>query len=311
MSRNLLSGLYRGVALAGAAALCGVVLGADAPAGSMAAPSGAAAATVGAITTPSDDRKLSFGVSELSVSVTVQSVPVKEGDSVKKGQLLEELDDTVQRLAAEVAEIEGRSKARVEAAEADLAEKKAVYDRKSKSGGFSASEVEEAQLDVILREKQLVVSQDELAEAKLKAKEEERHIEQMQIRSPFDGKVLRIVAHEGEAADTQKGDGAVEVVNNDPLYVEIGELNTRQVSLLKLGQKLMVRYPDDPTAHEATVIMKSPVADARSDTQAVRLQMANPQDRDAGLQVRVELPADVAAAANASDHGVAAMGSGG
>jgi membrane fusion protein, multidrug efflux system len=258
--------------------------------------------TIEAITAPSDSRKLTFGASGL-----VASVPVKEGENIKKGQLLAELDNQIQKLEAKKAQIEATSTAEVDAYQADLDEKEIVYKRKTdvnSQGGYNKSEVEEAKLDVVEDEKRLQLSREKQAEAALDAQKAAHLVDQMRIVAPFDGRVLKIVVHEGESCDPQRPDGAIEVVNTDPLYVEIGELNTRQVAMLHVGQILRVRYAGDPTWHDATVILKSPVADARSDTQPVRLSMPNTDGRDAGLSVQVELPPEVA---GATDHGVAGM----
>jgi multidrug resistance efflux pump len=141
------------------------------------------------------------------------------------------------------------------------------------------------------------LAQEEQAEAALMAQSEQAKIDTMRIVAPFDGTVLKIISHAGETSDPHSPDGAIQVVKNDPLYVEVGELTTKQAAVLKIGQTLRVRYPDETTAHEATVIYRAPQADARSDTQAVRLSMPNPENRDSGMHVIVELPPDVAGAA--------------
>jgi hypothetical protein len=82
------------------------------------------------------------------------------------------------------------------------------------------------------------------------------------------------------------------VVKNDPLWVEFF-LPTMQSSKLKVGQQLEVRYPDQQQWAAAKVIYKAPVADAASDTQKMRLELANPNMTDTGLQVLVRLPANV------------------
>jgi RND family efflux transporter MFP subunit len=254
--------------------------------------------TIAAYTAPSDSRKLAFGVSDLSTAL-VMSVNVKEGDHIKKGQLLEEMDDRIEQLAVKTAQIKAASTAELDAEKADLAVKQSVLKRKTDTfnqSGYNTSEIEEAKLDVTTDEKRVQLAQEEQAEAALTAQSEQAKIDTMRIVAPFDGTVLKINSHAGETSDPHSPDGAIQVVKNDPLYVEIGELTTKQAGMLKIGQKLGVRYPDETTTHEATVIFRAPQADARSDTQAVRLSMPNPENRDSGMHVIVELPPDVAAA---------------
>ena len=71
----------------------------------------------------------------------------------------------------------------------------------------------------------------------------------------------------------------------------------RHVGHLHLGDKLEVKYPDETEWHEAAVTFRAPVVDAASDTQLVKLTLPNPTNRDSGLQIQVQLPPEVADAA--------------
>ena len=95
----------------------------------------------------------------------------------------------------------------------------------------------------------------------------------------------------GEMSDPQNKDGAIVVVKNDPLYVEIRGLTTMQVSTLKKDDKLQVRYLNDaPDAwKEATIDYITPVADAGADRQLVRLSLPNPDGRAAGLRMELKM----------------------
>jgi multidrug resistance efflux pump len=112
----------------------------------------------------------------------------------------------------------------------------------------------------------------------------------MTLNSPIDGIVETIDVSVGEVTDPQKP--VMTVVKNDPLWVEFF-LPTAQSSKLKVGQQLEVRYADQPQWAPAKVIYKAPVADVASNTQKMRLEVANSNGTDAGLQVVVRLPANV------------------
>src|SRR4051812_31127194 len=71
--------------------------------------------TVVGITQPSEQRKLVFPAQGI-----VKEMLVKEGDEVKKGQLLAKLDDEADQKELARLEIDAKSQARIEAAEADL-----------------------------------------------------------------------------------------------------------------------------------------------------------------------------------------------
>jgi RND family efflux transporter MFP subunit len=250
--------------------------------------------TVTAITQPSERHKLSFPAAGIVVSQ-----PVKEGDVVKQGEVLLAQDDFLEQKELEKAQMEATSNAKVEAAQADYNAKKHIYDDKLaiyKKGAANLQEVEDAQLDMVLREKEIKVAQEDVDEAKIKAEQEAKKVKDMKLTSPVDGVVERMVVQIGEWADPEKPDAAVWVVKNDPLFVEIRDLSSAQVSHLHLGDKLEVKYPDETQWHEAAVTFRAPVVDAASDTQLVKLTLPNPEHRDAGLQIQVQLPPDVAQA---------------
>jgi multidrug efflux pump subunit AcrA (membrane-fusion protein) len=246
--------------------------------------------TVSGISAPSARRKLAFN--QLGI---VQEVRVKEGDRVSKDQVLLILDDFMDRKELERLQLEANSQARLEAAQADLDVKRKVAERKTAPdalGAYTASEIEEAQLDVIFREKQVKVAEEEQQQAKLRAEQQAHKVSRMQLRSPIDGIVEKLNVGEGEITDPQRSsqESPIVVVQNDPMWIEVRELQTWQVAMLKLGQKLRVRYPDEKEWQEATVTFIAPVATAESNTQFVRLEMPNPANRTTGLDLLVELP---------------------
>jgi len=256
-----------------------------------------APATITANTEPSERHKLSFSASGIIIEE-----PVKEGDIVKQGQVLLAQDDFLEQKELEKAQLEANSNAKVEAAQADYNAKKHIYERKKETyekGGANLQEVEDAELDMILREKQIKVAQEDVDEAKIKAEQEAKKVKDMKLTSPVDGVVEKMVLHVGEMADPQSPEKACWVVKNDPLSIKILSLSTAQVAHLHLHDKLMVKYPDETDWHEADVTERSPVADASSDTQMIKLSLPNPSNRDAGLPIQIQLPPEVAQAGEA------------
>jgi RND family efflux transporter MFP subunit len=256
------------------------------------------------ITQPSERHKLTFPAAGLIIAK-----PVKEGDAVKAGDVLLQQDDFLEQKEVEKAQVEAESAAKVDAAKADYNAKKHIYERKLntlKGGGANQQEVEDAELDMTLRDKQILVATDDQNEAKIKFLQEQKKVKDMKLLSPVDGIVEKIVLEVGEMADPQKPDAAVWVVKNDPLTVEIRDLPARQAGRLNKDDKLMVRYPDEETWREAKVVYRAPVVDAASDTQLVKLELPNPKGREAGLQIQVQLPPNVAQAGENRDKTAAA-----
>ena len=106
---------------------------------------------------------------------TVLELPVKEGQVVKKGDILLRQDDRAERVELERLQKEASSTVRVEANAADLKIKQVQLKRLedlAKTGNANPTEVEEAQSKVIYADAQTKVSQLELEKAKLDAEKQ-------------------------------------------------------------------------------------------------------------------------------------------
>jgi multidrug efflux pump subunit AcrA (membrane-fusion protein) len=270
--------IFAGLALSTTAILCG---GAD-PAPTQ--------TVIMAHTEPSKSLSMSFPSSGI-----IKDVAVKEGDIVKSGQILLEQDSEIEKEELSRLKLEADSLARLEYAQADLAVKIKVYERKSKADGgvFSQEEIEEAQLDKVHSEKQIDVVDLDRKDNISKAKQQQTKVEKMQLRSPIDGVVQEIRTREGEMAAPEPDKPTIIVVRNDPCYVVIPLLKTWQVARLSLGSTLDVKYPDETEWQQAKIIYISPVAKAESDTQLIKLELPNPQNKSTGLPIQVKLPANL------------------
>ncbi len=220
---------------------------------------------------------------------------VKPDYVVKKGQVLGTEDSDVEIMRLKSLRIAANSTAAIEGAEADRDAKKVEYENKQK--GFeqqaaSATEVEEAKLDWLQAEANVKFRQVEHLKAIADADTQALVIEKMKLLSPVDGTVKQINIQEGEIVDPNKPDGAVTLVANNPLWVEV-KIPSLQALKLKQGDLLSVAYQNESDKWlPATVIFLDPEVDAESDKQTVRLELNNDQNRPAGLWMNVRLPSD-------------------
>ncbi|MGA2439989.1 MAG: efflux RND transporter periplasmic adaptor subunit [Tepidisphaeraceae bacterium] len=266
-----------------AAAILGILplAGADGP-------NGVADPGMLARTIPSHTAKPSF----MEVGIVRQWL-VKPDDVVKKGQLLGREDTDLEALQLRSLRIQADSTAAIEAATADRDARKVEYENKQKSlagGGASESEVLEAKLD--FQQKEAVLRNSMAQREKLLADVDiqARKIDKMQLLSPVDGTVKEISIQEGEVVDPNKPDGALTLVTNDPLWVEV-KVPSAQGLKLKLGDAALVEYQTQPGVWlKGTVIYLDPEVDAASDKQTVRLEMSNDAGTPSGLWVRVRFP---------------------
>ena len=115
-------------------------------------------------------------------------------------------------------------------------------------------------------------------------------IEKMKLLSPVDGTVKQINIQEGEIVDPNKPDGAVTLVTNNPLWVDV-KIPSTQALKLKQGDSMSVAYQNESDKWlTAKIIFLDPEVDAASDKQTIRLELNNDQDKPAGLWLNVKLP---------------------
>ena len=117
-------------------------------------------------------------------------------------------------------------------------------------------------------------------------------IRKMQLFSPVDGAVKELNIQEGEIVDPNKPDGALTLVTNDPLWVEV-KVSSAQAAKIKQGDIAMVAYQNDVNNWmKAKVIYLDPEVDAASDKETVRLELNNDSNNRSGLWVNVRLPSE-------------------
>lgn len=243
-------------------------------------------------TKPSESRDVTFNGPGV-----VSEEPVKEGDVVTAGQLLAVQDAVLEAAAVKVAEVEADSDLQITAAKADHDAKLVELKRKQemrKDNVVGESELEEAKVNEVIAAIRIQLAQQEKQKAMAEVVQEQAKIKLKRINSPVAGIVAKINTHVGEAASSDVSKPIMTIIQNDPLYVEV-ELPTAVVKNIHNKQMMEVRYVGEDKWLEGEVIFVAPVADARSDRQKVRLQLANAAGRQSGLQVHVKTAEAVAA----------------
>jgi RND family efflux transporter MFP subunit len=218
----------------------------------------------------------------------VKEVPVEVGDRVKKGDILASLDRRIHEAELEKLRIEATSGLRVEAAKAELEVSKVQLENKKNMGdAASPLEIQEAELTVLVNEIKVQLEEEALQVSKLKYEQQKVKVETMQLRAEFDGIVAKVDVSLGETVDPDRP--AITVVQNDPLRVQLN-LATEKAHQLKPGETLQVRYNSNDAWRDAKVHFISPVALADSGYQLVELELPNPDNMAAGVNMMVKLP---------------------
>ena len=238
------------------------------------------------VTTPSADVSASFTIPAL-----VAELRVKEGQFVKKGDILAIQDKGAEeqqlvRLKKEASATAMMDKAKVEI---DYYKKDVESLREALAKGASSKkELNDSVLKLRTAELSLKEAQFNKEIAVLKVKELESKITQYVLRSPVDGVVEKLSIEPGEAPKT--GEEHIRIVSVKPMWVEVPV--PRKIAIkLKAAGKANVFFPDSKTAEDAKIIYISPVADTASDTVRVKLEVMNKKERLVGERVKVTFEA--------------------
>jgi RND family efflux transporter MFP subunit len=245
-----------------------------------------AASPVPAATEPSRDITLMF-----VNPGWIGEILVREGDAVEAGQVLLRQDDTAEQAQLAILKAKAENTVRVDAARAQLEQKKVDYERTATAGergAASPQEVEHARLDVEIARLSLELAKFESLQARREYEESRIRVEQMRLKSPIDGTVEQVFAKRVGAND--RLEPMVRVVALDPLHTEVA-VDTAAAAALPVGGKMTVRFPDG-TRRTGRIVHVAGVAVAGSATRTVRLEIDNPDGRPAGENVEVFLPGE-------------------
>ena len=242
---------------------------------------------VQAVTMPSADITLSF-----VVSGKIAEISVKEGDTVKKGDLLASLQDDPERIQTEQLKVQASDKTRILSAKAELAQRMVdlkKLDAAREKGAVSDWEVAHMKLSVRMAKLSLQAATIEHEQFQRQYAQAVQQLTRMRIVSPIPGRVEKISVAAGEGV--QKLGPVVQLVRTDPLWIDV-PVPLPQAKRLAMGQRAVVLFPGNPSGEstDGQIIYISSVADAASDTLRVRIELGNPSERPAGERVTVGFP---------------------
>ncbi|HTW93514.1 MAG TPA: efflux RND transporter periplasmic adaptor subunit [Tepidisphaeraceae bacterium] len=250
---------------------------------------------------PSEEHRVSFPT-DFSGTPLIAKVLVQEGDHVKAGEALMVEDTEMAYKELDVLAAAAAVTAPIEEAKVEVTIKTQELQNMDKLGSGEVSDVE--RLDVELDRDQAAArekeAEQEISEKKTELARQQELIKEMTLTSPVNGIVRKISLYQGEVVQP-KDDGAVDIVVNDPLWVEVDTLPASVAGRLKLGDTVQVAFPDAPDHWiDATVCYLDPVVQEGPQYRIVRFTMPNPDNHPAGLAMLVKLPDRVIADADLS-----------
>ena len=226
------------------------------------------------------------------VEAVIESIRVKRGDFVSKGQVLATLESGPERAAVALAQSRAKMLGEIRAAEArlEIAEKKASRaDELFKQNFISANARDESQAELKLATEELRRARDTQRLNELEATRAAEVLALRTIRSPFDGVVVEVLLRPGEFGAITFKDPIMKLAEIHPLHVE-AVLPVSLYGQVRTGQRAVV-MPEQPVGgrHETTVAVVDRIVDAASGTFGVRLELPNKKHTiPAGVRCRVQ-----------------------
>ena len=215
--------------------------------------------------------------SQLALKLASSPHPfVKEGDQVKVGDPLPEINQTVlqESLAIAVARAESTARLDVAASQVKLLKSQLEAVNSLVEGGHTNRfEVEQKNSEYLTAYSEFRAAQDEVKLAKLEVNRIKAQLADRTIKSPIDGFVIEIHKQLGE-----------NVSNNEPQYatiVRVDELKVRfylDAATLKharVGDQVAVQIGNERSQAMATVIFVSPIIDPDSGLGRLEIKILN------------------------------------
>jgi macrolide-specific efflux system membrane fusion protein len=212
-------------------------------------------------------------------SGVLTNVAVREGQRVKKGELLAQIDDQVPRLAVDAAKAQleiARAKATndvrirfaqksLEVSEAELRRSTESIERFAKSVSQSQLDVEKLNVQKNRLESEQAAEEQKIAQLEMNAKQNElsatqAEVARRRILAPFDGVIVQVYVRKGEWV--KPGQQALRIVNVDRLKAE-GFVTLAQTAAELDGRpiRLTVESLGNTKPFDGTIVFVSPEVD--------------------------------------------------
>jgi HlyD family secretion protein len=234
----------------------------------------------------------------------VAEVLVKEGDGVKRGQILLKLDPTV--YVAEVAQQDANRKnaaIAIQRAQINLANQERNLDRSAKlvkDKFINISSYDDAVHQVDLAKVDLSASRGTLEQANAMLSQSREHLAKTEVRAPIDGTVTAVPIKIGETAVASAtgiaGSSLMTIADVGSIMAEVN-VDEADIARVTVGQQAKVfpaAYPDQPLVGRVESVAMAPKAAlpgaAQGRSYVVKLRLDEPKlALRSGMTCRVEI----------------------
>lgn len=226
----------------------------------------------------------------------LESVHVRRGDKVRRGQLIVTLESSAEKAAAELAAFKSTMSAPLEVSRTKVEYSRRTYERRRDMHSknlMSGQEKDEAESELRSAEAELRLAKENQELARLEAREKASLLQRRTIRSPFSGVVADQQLFAGEVVDPGSGDKPIlRLAQLDPLRVHV-ILPRASFGKVNVGDQADIT-PELTSIKSVrgTVRIVDSLIDAASGTFGVFLEVPNPKlEIPAGLRCRASFQA--------------------
>ena len=242
-----------------------------------------------------------------TIAGQVTHLAVKEGDRVKKGQFLLQIDPVSPRAQAKSAQFSTEALQRdLQSAEASLVQARADYHRAEgnhKAGIIPDAEVERARTAMATAEATVQATRQRIEQSRATFEGARDLLAKTTVQAPMDGVITAKRVEEGEVAviGIQNSPGTVLLTISDMSVVEAEmEVDETSIPSVKVGQEARVRidaYPNQTFTGLVTEVGSSPIVRSSGQTNTteaikfkVKIQIKDPPETvKPGLSVQADV----------------------
>jgi RND family efflux transporter MFP subunit len=229
-----------------------------------------------------------------SAEGVIEKIFVQRGDRVKTGQVLVQLESSVEASSVELARYRSNVEGRLASAQSRLeyAGQKLRRSQELQAKNFIAAQArDEADAEQRITEAELLEAKENLAVARLEHRQAVSILNRRTLRSPFDGVVMDRMQNPGDLAESGTGRTPIlKLAQVEPLRVEV-ILPIEAFGKLKKNSTAHVTPEVIGGTFLATVSVIDGVFDSASGTFGVRLALPNKSaELPAGIRCQVNFP---------------------
>ena len=215
------------------------------------------------------------------VSGLLENVSASRGDRISKGQVLVQLESSVEKSAVELALLKSTQTGSLKLSEAKADFSRRKFERRRDMVAerlMSTQERDDAEVEFRLAEAEALIAKENIRLAEAEHRQQSSQLKLRTLRSPFDGVVVEQIAYPGEVVEPSGAKkGILKLAQLDPLRVHVILPKEAFGRVTPTMSADIVPEIASRGKHQAKVKTIDRLVDAASGAFVVILEMPNPK----------------------------------